>query len=304
MKAGGPLAGSALRVALRRAAHQLVDRPVVFRDPYAVPLLAGRYGAELRRTPSAATARRAHESLLKKDRPWSRALRAYAVARSCYAEQLLALAVAQGVRQYCLLGAGLDTFAWRNPYPELQVWEVDRPAMLAWKQELAAEAGFAAPARCCSVAADLSDAKLPARLAEAGLDARAPMLFALLGVAPYLNGCAFTALAAMVRAWAPGSGLVLDYRLPRAALDEEEQRQHDSMAARVAAAGEPFQSAWTPEEMAAEFGGLGPVEQLGSAAINARYFADRSDGLLARGDAWRVASVLGALPGTGPAPGA
>ena len=243
MRPGAPvaagLAGSALRVALRRAAHQLVDRPVVFRDPYAVPLLAARYAAELRRTPMPGL-----ESRIGKDRPWSRALRAYAVARSCYAEELLALAVAHGVRQYCLLGAGLDTFAWRNPYPQLQVWEVDRPAMLAWKQELAAEAGFAAPARYCTVAADLSDAQLPARLAEAGLRAPEPALFALLGVAPYLDGRVFTALSTMVRAWAPGSGLVLDYRLPRAALGEEEQRQHDSMAARVAAAGEPFQSAW------------------------------------------------------------
>ncbi len=273
-------------MALRRAAHQLVDRPIVFDDPYAVLLLAGRYGAELRRTP------RKTPECATRDRPWSRALRAFAVARSCYAEELLAAAAGRGVRQYCLLGAGLDTFAWRNPYAHLEVWEVDRPAMLAWKRELAAEAGFAEPARCRYVAADLSDPDLPARFASAGLDAREPALFALLGVAPYLEARVFTALAAMVRAWAPGSGLVLDYRLPRAALGAEEQRQHDSIAARVAAAGEPFRSAWTPEAMARELGGWEQVEQLDSAAINARYFARRADGLLARGDAWRLASAF------------
>ena len=262
----------------------------MFRDPYAVPLLAGRYLAELERTP-AETDGRSKAGRATKDRPWSRALRAFAVARSCYAEELLAAAVGQGVRQYCLLGAGLDTFRWRNPYAQLQVWEVDRPAMLTWKQELANEAGFDEAARYRCVAADLGGPDLPARLAAAGLDARAPAWFALLGVAPYLEERVFAALAAMVRGWAPGSGLVLDYRLPRARLGAEEQRQHDSIAARLAASGEPFRSAWTPEQMAAELSGWDQVEQLGSAAINARYFANRSDGLLARGDALRLASA-------------
>ncbi len=95
---------TALRVALRRAAHQLYDLPVVFHDPIAVPILGPEYLPEVHRTAT------------KLHKPFSVALRAFLVARSLYAEEALAQAVATGVTQYVLLGAGLDTFAYRNPY--------------------------------------------------------------------------------------------------------------------------------------------------------------------------------------------
>src|ERR1700722_14295964 len=95
---------TALRVALRRAAPQLYEKPLVFVDPVAVPILGETYDEELRRTPA------------RKDRPFSVAMRAHLVARSRYAEDNLARAVANGVQQYVLLGAGLDTFAYRNPW--------------------------------------------------------------------------------------------------------------------------------------------------------------------------------------------
>src|ERR1700727_3235382 len=107
---------TALRVALRRAAHQIHDSPVVFDDPIAVALLGATYAEELRRTP------------LRDDRPFSIGLRAFLVARSRYAEDNLKRAVEFGVHQYVLLGAGLDTFASRNPYAPLRAFEVDYPA--------------------------------------------------------------------------------------------------------------------------------------------------------------------------------
>ena len=100
---------TALSVALRRAAHQLHDSPIVFNDPVAVPILGSEYEEQLRRTP------------LRPDRPFSTALRAFVVGRSRYAEDNLKRAVGNGVKQYVLLGAGLDTFAYRNPYPQLRV---------------------------------------------------------------------------------------------------------------------------------------------------------------------------------------
>src|SRR5580692_10360146 len=116
---------TALRVALRRAAHQLYDaRPLVLDDPIAVPILGKTYAEELHRTPT------------RPDRPFSVGLRAFLVARSRYAEDALARALAQGVTQYVLLGAGLDTFAHRNPYSQLRVFEVDHPATQQWKREL------------------------------------------------------------------------------------------------------------------------------------------------------------------------
>src|SRR5271156_827062 len=91
---------TALSVALRRAAHQIYDSPVVFNDPLAVGILGAAYAEQLRRTP------------LRPDRPFSTALRAFLVARSRYAEDSLRRAVENGLKQYVLLGAGLDTFAY------------------------------------------------------------------------------------------------------------------------------------------------------------------------------------------------
>src|SRR5271155_4552094 len=103
---------TALRVALRRAAHQLYDPPpLVLDDPIAVPILGETYLPEVHRTAT------------KLHKPFSVALRAFLVARSRYAEDNLAHAVARGTTQYVLLGAGLDTFAHRNPHPRLRVFE-------------------------------------------------------------------------------------------------------------------------------------------------------------------------------------
>src|SRR5580700_5018659 len=133
---------TALRVALRRAARQIHDSPVVFNDPLAVAILGGTYAEELRRTP------------LRPDRPFSIGLRAFLVARSRYAEDNLGRAVAAGVHQYVLLGAGLDTFAYRNPWPHLQVFEVDHPASQRWKRELLRNSRIAVPDDLTYVAVD------------------------------------------------------------------------------------------------------------------------------------------------------
>jgi methyltransferase (TIGR00027 family) len=105
-------------VAITRAAHQLLDLPRVFEDPVALTLLG----------PQAAAGIRAAEARF--NRRYARYLRGFLVARSRLAEDALAEAVARGVRQYVLLGAGLDTFAHRNPHlaAGLRVFEVDHPA--------------------------------------------------------------------------------------------------------------------------------------------------------------------------------
>ncbi len=266
-------AHSAWRVALRRAAHQLFDHPVVFRDAYAVPLL-GAAGAEaLRRTPAA------------QGRAWSRSLRASVVARSAFAEDCLREAYDRGVRQYCLLGAGLDTFALRNPRPDLRVFELDLLAVQAWKAELAEAAGLRFPPNRQAVAGDLLDA---AAWPPGTMDCGQPAVFAMLGVAPFLPPGALRQVLDRLRQFAPGSLLVFDYRLPREALDEEERRQFDSLQARATAKGEPFLSAWTPEAMRAELRRFAAVDELDSSTLNNRYFAGREDGLAVRGRAVRL----------------
>jgi methyltransferase (TIGR00027 family) len=277
---------TALRVALRRAAHQLYDaRPLVFDDPIAVRIL-GPHTAEIERTPG--------RNPDHKPRPFSIGLRAHLVARSRYAEDQLALAVAGGVTQYVLLGAGLDTFAFRNPWPHLRVFEVDHPATQAWKRELLQTSNLAAPANLTYVPVDFERQPLPSELRIAGLDPTAPTFFAWLGVVPYLTLQAFRATLSFIASQPPGSGLIFDYGQPRAALPPLEQLAHDSLASRVELAGESFQLFFTPPQIACELTTLTAfrlIEDLGSVEINARYFANRTDNLRLLGSAARLLSA-------------
>jgi len=270
---------TALRVALRRAAHQLHDVPLVLDDPMAVAILGDAYSEELRRTP------------LRADRPSSIGLRAFVVARSRYAEDNLARAVQAGVRQYVLLGAGLDTFAYRNPYPHLQVFEVDHPATQQWKHDLLHSAQIAIPDSVTYTPVDFESQSLASQLAAAGFRRDAPAVFAWLGVVPYLSLNAFRETVNFVAAQPGGSGLTLDYAQPRDVLPYFEQLARDSLASRVQQAGEPFQLFFTPDTIAAELKAFHAIEDLGLAEINARYFANRTDHLAVHGSGGRLLSA-------------
>ncbi len=267
---------TALRVAMRRAAHQLFDRPLVFEDPIAVPILGARYMEEIKRTP------------LHPDRAASTSLRAAIIARSRYAEDNLRQAVHTGVTQYVLLGAGLDTLAYRNTYPSLHVFEVDHPATQRWKRELLAENKIPRPASLTYVPVDFEQHSLADQLKASGFETGRPAFFAWLGVIPYLTLSAFHGTIAFIADQAPGSGVVFDYAQPREVLPTMEQREFDSLAARVKLAGEPFQLFFTPAQMAEELSAFGAIEDIGAAEITARYFTGRPDNLLMRGTAGRL----------------
>jgi methyltransferase (TIGR00027 family) len=267
---------TALRVALRRAAHQLYDSPVIFEDPIAAPILGERYADELRRTSA------------QPESPFAVAMRAFLVARSQYAEENLRRAVDEGVRQYVLLGAGLDTFGYRNPYRELRVFEVDHPATQAWKRELLAQSGIQIPENLTLAPVDFETQSLPSQLAAAGFDFERPAFFAWLGVVPYLTIEAFRSTVSFIADRPSGSGVTLDYGQPREALSLAERMARDALAARVQQAGEPFRLFFTPTQIAAELVAFREGEDLGSAEINARYFQGRRDGLGLKGSAGRL----------------
>ena len=266
----GRASRTALRVAHRRAIHQLLDHPPVLNDPVAVPILGPEFAfdrdAEMH--------------------PWSRAFRAFMVARSRYAEDQLAKAVRAGVRQYVVLGAGLDTFACRNPFEHLRVFEVDFPATQEWKRALlggvaAALPGGVIPETLRFVPLDFEHKTLAAGLVEAGFDASEAAFFGWLGVVPYLTRGAFQSTIETIATLPPGSGVSFDYGLAPHSLSPARRVAFDALAARVAAAGEPFRLFFTPEELEDELGSAGfhRVEQLDSGELNRRYFRDRSDGL-------------------------
>jgi methyltransferase (TIGR00027 family) len=271
---------TALRVAMRRAAHQMYDaRPLVLDDPIAIPILGKEYLPEVERTAT------------KLHKPFSVSLRAFLVARSRYAEDMLARAVSQGATQYVLLGAGLDTFAHRNPYPQLRVFEVDHPATQQWKRELLAANGISAPPSLTYAPVDFEHETLPEQLFVAGFDPHARTFFAWLGVVSYLTHGAFRSTLDFIAKAPAGSGVVMDYGLPRSALPYLEQLAHDSLASRVQLSGEPFRLFFTSQQMARELAAFNAIEDLGSVEINVRYFSGRGDNLKVLGSAGRFVSA-------------
>src|ERR1700688_3077516 len=170
----GKFSKTAQRVAIRRAAHQLLDEPRVLEDPLALRIIGSEAEEELRSNP-------------KEHHAFARAFRAFMAARSRYAEDELARAVAHGVRQYVVLGAGLDTFAYRNPHAGLRVFEVDHPATQAWKREQLQAAGIAIPPSLTFVPIDFEQETLADGLEDCGFDASAAAFFSWLGVTPYLT---------------------------------------------------------------------------------------------------------------------
>ena len=262
---------SALSVASLRAVHQLLDEPLVLSDPIALPLLGASTEAALRNDPFAL------------NDPMSRGVRAALVARSRFVEDELARCVAAGVRQYLVMGAGLDTFAYRNPYRDegLRVFEVDHPGTQRWKQQLLAEAGIDVPASLTFVPADFERDDLGNALRQAGFQADQAACVSWMGVTMYLTAEAVSTTLRTVAGFAAGSCLCFDYRVPVTMLNPVERAINDVMEQQLAALGEPWLSTFDPMQLQRQLLELG-FSSAASATpdeINSRYFARRKDGL-------------------------
>jgi methyltransferase (TIGR00027 family) len=270
---------TAMRVAMRRAAHQLFDRPPVLDDPLAVRVI----GPE--------ALRRAKES--NQNSSFARTARAFMAVRSRFAEDALAQAVERGTRQYVVLGAGLDTFAYRSPFPSLRVFEVDHPATQAWKRRKLSAAAIDPPPTLTFVPVDFEHEALADRLESAGFRRADPAFFTWLGVTMYLTGPAIDATLQFIASTAPGGGVALDYLAPIPWHDLRTRLGVWWLKRRVAAAGEPFRTSLQPRRLHERLTALGfhSIVDLGSGEINARYFAGRSDGLQVRGSAGRLLSA-------------
>ena len=201
--------------------------------------------------------------------------------RSRFAEDELATSVGSGILQYVVLGAGLDTFACRNPHTGLRVFEVDHPATQQWKREQLHAAGIAIPSHAVFIPIDFERETLGDALERSGFRMDHPAFFSWLGVVPYLSERAFADTLSFIAAMPKPSGVVFDYGVARTALSWRERFVLDALAARVAAAGEPFRLFFEPEQLAAQLRHIGfnHIEDLGSAEINRRYFSRRADGL-------------------------
>ncbi len=250
---------------MRRAAHQLLDRPPVLDDPIAVPLLGAEFNVDRKR----------------ESHPVARAFRAFMAARSRWVEDRLAAAATAGTRQYVILGAGLDTYAWRNPFPSLRIFEADLPATQEWKKSLLAQARLARPENLTFAPVDLEHKALAEGLREAGFDSGAPAFFGWLGVVPYLSLEAFRSTLATVAALPAGTQVAFDFALSPETFNPLRRKFFDALATRVAEAGEPFKLFFAPEQLEQELRGAGfsAFEQIGPEGLNGLYFRGREDGL-------------------------
>jgi methyltransferase (TIGR00027 family) len=250
---------TAFAVAAYRAVHQVLEDGRLFKDPLALPIL-GMDSDALRADPAAGDDRRG--------------IRFFVVARSTIAEADLKRGVdKRGVRQLVILGAGLDTFAYRNPFEDrLKVFEVDHPATQAWKRKRLAEAGIGVPGNLTYAPVDFEQENLTAQLAAAGLDPAVRTFFTWLGVVPYLTKDAVAGTLQQIAAHPGGAEVVFDYGEPLRDVDPELRAHYEDRLARVAAIGEPFLSFFIPAELHAELRALAfsEIEDLDFPAMVAR----------------------------------
>jgi methyltransferase (TIGR00027 family) len=245
---------TALAAAASRAAHLIVDdEPPIFADPLAQTLLGGLADKIIER-------HRAHGTHIAL---WG--TRALSTARSRYTEDRLAEAVGRGITQYVILGAGLDSFAYRSEMAgQIRVFEVDHPATQEWKRRRLAEAEIGVPGTVTFAPVDFEADSLADRLAASGFQPAEPALVSWLGVTMYLTGAALDATLGQIGGFAPGTELVANYMLPAGLQDETARSYSDIVMPLAAQRGEPWLTLLTPDDMTAmlERHGFGEVRHV------------------------------------------
>jgi len=251
--------------AIYRAIHQTHEGAAIFRDPFAEKIL----DAETRATLDEIAAD-----------PSRRGIRLFIVSRSRFSEEALAASVARGTRQVVVLGAGLDTFSLRNPFPDVRVFEVDFPATQAWKRERLKQAALVIPDTLTFAPVDFERESLADGLARAGFRRDQPAFFQWLGVTPYLTREAIASTLDFI-VGVPGSAVAFDYTEPFENQVPERRARLTAMAESAAARGEPWLSFFDPPEIAAILRGkgFGDIEDFGFADVIRHYAPELGRGL-------------------------
>jgi methyltransferase (TIGR00027 family) len=261
---------TAVRVALWRALHVQVDPPPhVLEDEIGLKLVAPGDG---------------WRSRPDMDPHFTRFFRASILARARFIEDLVVEQAARGVRQYVILGAGLDSFAQRLPEiaSRLIVFEVDQPGPQAWKRQRLIELGFGIPEWLRLVPVDFeAGGSWWERLRASGFDAGQRAVVASTGVTMYLTRDAIAATLRQVAVLASGSTLAMTYILPLEFAEPEERPGYEAAEKGARASGTPFISFFTAPEMLALARGAGfrQVQHVSAVTLTRRYFAARADGL-------------------------
>ena len=223
---------TALMIARQRAAHQVLDHGSILNDPFAMKILGEDEKDVLQ---------------IANKHPLASIGRLFTTARSRIAEEALSKAVERGVRQIVILGAGLDTFALRNPHGalEIRIYEVDHPATQAWKRERLAEAQIAPPPWLIFVPVDFERDDVGEKLVAAGFQPDSPAFFTWLGVVPYLTQDAIDRTLDYI-ASIQNSEVVFDYMEPPEAFSEELRQIEKARAEQLEKIGERSDSRFEP----------------------------------------------------------
>jgi methyltransferase (TIGR00027 family) len=264
----GKASNTARGAAAYRAIHQTLEGGAIFCDPFAARILDDETRARLDETAADASLR---------------PMRLFIAARSRFSEDTLTACVQRGVRQVVVLGAGLDTFALRNPYAGLgvRVFEVDSPATQVWKRERLKHAGLANPASITFVPVDFERQSLADGLAAAGFHAGRAAFFQWLGVVPYLTREAVSLTLDFI-AGVPDSEVVFDYAEPFENYPADRRANVIAVEASAAARGEPWLSLFDPTALSEMLRAKGfrVVEDLGLAELTERFYGALKQGIV------------------------
>jgi methyltransferase (TIGR00027 family) len=203
--------------------------------------------------------------------------------RSRYTEDCLAESLAHDVRQYVIMGAGLETFGYRQPSwaTSLCIFEVDHPATQRWKRNKLSAAGIEIPQNVIFAPVNFEEISLEEGLVAAGLDFGVPTFFSWLGVTMYLTEDAIDRTLKFVLTMPGSSEIVLDFTVPNELIAPEEASVVATLFDRFAQQGEPVVSRFAPEELTAKLKatGFSNAAHLSPQAAFDRYFVRRQDGL-------------------------
>jgi len=257
---------TAWRSAMFRASHQMWDNPRVLDDPLTLAIVGTAAQDSLRARGAPAT------------RDFESTIRAFTAARSRLVQDALGEALARGVRQFVVMGAGYETSSY-GAHPGLRVFEIDHPATQAHKKELLAASGIGGDVALVPV--DFTRQTVQAELPRAGWDASQPTLFSWLGVTNYLTREQVLATLRFVASQPKGSEIVFDVSTPASHLSLYERLVRLKVRLNNLRRGEATGTRFDPSAFAQEIKGLGfsRTEALEGPTLNARYFAGRSDGL-------------------------
>ena len=271
---------SAIRTALWRALHVQIDaKPHILEDETGLKLVAP-----------------ADDWQQRPDMKFTKRLRASVVARSRFIEDLIIEQSKQGISQYVILGAGLDTFAFRRPdiASKLQLYEIDQSGTLSWKQQRLMETGFELPSNLHFVPVNFETASWWEQLVKAGFDHSKPAVIVSTGVTLYLTKEAIIATLKEIAKLASGSTLAMTFYLPIELLDEEDKPMQEMAEKGAKAAGTPFVSFFSPDDIVSmsDHAGLKNSRTISTKDMEQLYFSDRTDDLLpASGEVFLLATI-------------